>query len=761
MENATQSKTDSIKNIIDGIVKKDIVLPEFQRDFVWDIGKTYDLFDSLIKDVFIGSIIYGIPAFEVTVRELDDRPRQGEGSRRKLALKSYLKEEVDEKVQTGNFRLILDGQQRLTSLYRALKKNTEKAIDDVWFIVKDHDGNGNVLEFQKRRLDELLHEFAGQESEDYLSIRLSDAYEIMEKGYRESVIRREFFNKLHYIQDKTSDEQEKIFDKYLIVSDKLRDLFKSEKLVSYYLLNTNSEKFALFFERSNSKGIQLSFIDILAAKLYAGFNLRQHIEEFEETHGTYTLNREIIVRTIAYIVSQRISKRRDIDRSYILSELKHEHFTEYWDAVCKRYRKTLDFLYKNHFILSQSWMPYDNMLIPLMVFLKEIGDDFALMDEQQFRFIKFWYWASIFAQRYTGSSNEMIIKDAEILTTIAHHEKIIDRTYFFRLRTQLTTYDELYSFSKKRSVIYRGILNLINYHAKGIVDWKNTSKLDFNSKLEDHHIFPQHYLKTKYKDDEDALELIDSVINRTLIPKMTNITIGKKPPSQYLQQLQASNPHLAESLKFHLIPEDLMTGMYDDFYLDFVEERAKAIFELIKILVIDARERIIEEFHQEPHIVGGIDTSAIEEDDEDENSHEPISSQAKGKLRRKAFVQKLQILDIHLTHLEKRFYKTKTEKLVGMTFASELKEKPGKWFLGLPERDYKFIVLLCEKYDHEMLNFVFPEEFLQNYMHQFSRSGSNLKFIITLKNNRYYLFIPTIPDIDVNRFLNNFELLKR
>jgi len=51
----------------------------------------------------------------------------------------------------GNFRLILDGQHRLTSLYRALKKNTEKAIDDVWFIVKDHDENRNVLEFQKRR----------------------------------------------------------------------------------------------------------------------------------------------------------------------------------------------------------------------------------------------------------------------------------------------------------------------------------------------------------------------------------------------------------------------------------------------------------------------------------------------------------------------------------------------------------------------------------------------------------------------------------
>ena len=43
-----------------------------------------ELFDSLSKDVFIGSIIYGIPSFGLTVRELDTRPRKGTGSRKKL-----------------------------------------------------------------------------------------------------------------------------------------------------------------------------------------------------------------------------------------------------------------------------------------------------------------------------------------------------------------------------------------------------------------------------------------------------------------------------------------------------------------------------------------------------------------------------------------------------------------------------------------------------------------------------------------------------
>ena len=42
-----EQKTESIKNLINAIDKHDIYLPEFQRDFVWDLTRTYDLFDSL------------------------------------------------------------------------------------------------------------------------------------------------------------------------------------------------------------------------------------------------------------------------------------------------------------------------------------------------------------------------------------------------------------------------------------------------------------------------------------------------------------------------------------------------------------------------------------------------------------------------------------------------------------------------------------------------------------------------------------------
>ena len=78
-------------------------LPEFERDFVWKIQKTYDLFDSFVKNIFVGSLIYGIPSFDITLRDIDTRPRTGKGSRKRLAIKSFVKDEIDRLVQVTAF----------------------------------------------------------------------------------------------------------------------------------------------------------------------------------------------------------------------------------------------------------------------------------------------------------------------------------------------------------------------------------------------------------------------------------------------------------------------------------------------------------------------------------------------------------------------------------------------------------------------------------------------------------------------------------
>jgi len=132
----TQSETESLLDIVRGIENRTIMLPEFQRDFRWELEQTYDLFDSLIREIFIGTIIYGKPSFGMTLREIDIRPRKskgkGKGSNAQLATHNLSTAEILKQAQTKNLRIVLDGQQRITAIYRAM---TGK--DNVYIILRD------------------------------------------------------------------------------------------------------------------------------------------------------------------------------------------------------------------------------------------------------------------------------------------------------------------------------------------------------------------------------------------------------------------------------------------------------------------------------------------------------------------------------------------------------------------------------------------------------------------------------------------------
>lgn len=173
----TGQKTESIAQLVEDIVKDRVALPEFQRDFVWDIEKTFDLFDSFARDIFVGSLIYGIPSFEITVRELDRRPRSGKGSRARLKLNSYTLEQIENRVKVNGFRLLLDGQQRATSIYRAMM-----GVDSVFFIaLKDDELASEIRAKQpgQRLIEEVLSEFRGEAVEGRVSIRLDDVYRVL------------------------------------------------------------------------------------------------------------------------------------------------------------------------------------------------------------------------------------------------------------------------------------------------------------------------------------------------------------------------------------------------------------------------------------------------------------------------------------------------------------------------------------------------------------------------------------------------------
>lgn len=599
-DGAVPVSTQSIRKMIEKIEKKTLVLPEFQRDFVWTLDKTLELFDSLVRNIYIGSLICGIPKFEITVRDFDDSPRtkkkgkKTNEERQREAERIHLcsKDDIERinSLSSDKIELVLDGQQRITSIYRALT-----GIDEVWYVA-DMDKINEILQLERHEvtqkfndssLEDLFDKFSKEETEHALCVKLSDVY----KYYAEADddLRDLIFSKSKFGQNLSEESAGKYFRAYRLILGKINALFEREKLVSYFLLDMGTDKFALFFERSNSRGIQLSFVDILVAKLYHGFKLRNEIDDFNRDHE-YDISPDIAVRALSYIVSGG----HNIQQEYILKDLSAEHFNTHWDTITTLYSNVFDYLRKNHYISGIKDLPYENMLITLMIFANTFASkSLDEMSAEQKEVLDWWYWSVAFSKHYTGAANESVIFDCRSFESIGNIkppevQKISER-FFTELRPIISE-DDMSDYGSSRNPVYIGVMGLLRKENNGIINWNNAELLGTDD-IDSHHIFPKKYLESIGIKNS---RLVDSIANRVLISKITNIKIGKKKPSEYLNELLKKNPGLALSLEQCRIPPEILEGKYDTKYEKFLEVRAELLYDLINKNILEKTERVRE-----------------------------------------------------------------------------------------------------------------------------------------------------------------------
>ncbi|MPY67186.1 DUF262 domain-containing protein [Deinococcus sp. SDU3-2] len=594
-ENAS---SESLKQLVEQIDAQPpvVLLPEFQRDFVWEMEQTYALFDSLIRGIFVGSVIYGKPSFEMTLRRMDHRPRKGAGSRAKVERLSYTEEKIKHDSQVYGLKIVLDGQQRTTSIYRALK-----GIDRVYFVVRPSVTAAQVKEDDLEALMHPDHGVQGEDVENAVCIPLHYAFRYMSEAPFDDEVREYFDNETRLgrrlAQAGDDAEAREAFKVFRQMLPKFKTMFEQPQLLSYYLLDMGLDKFTTFFERSNSRGIQLNFTDILAAKVFGNFNLRQAFEDFGEKHPGMPVNRELLVRATALMSGQFADK---IEKARILKDLRADHFKAHWEDVTRLYDRALAFLVEQRFVVAVKWMPYDNMLIPLMMFFAEMErQGQGSLTQKQLLFLRWWFWASVFSERYTAASNEKIMADSGILRRVARGE-MLEGSYFLRFRPSVGDAEELMSYSRSQSAIYRGVLNLVHFEAGGLRDWTNDGLISTGplgvKELQDHHFFPKGFLKKteSVQDRPDEVDAIkDCVLNRVLMPKNTNLRASDKKPHSYLQELLKLNPSLKGSLTSHLVPVSLLEDESQSLrvYATLLE-RGGYVVELIRRETVDAEQQV-------------------------------------------------------------------------------------------------------------------------------------------------------------------------
>jgi hypothetical protein len=181
---------------------------------------------------------------------------------------------------------------------------------------------------------------------------------------------------------------------------------------------------------------------------------------------------------------------------------------------------------------------------------------------------------------------------------------------------------DLYSYTRRASLTYRGVLNVIAFAAGGLHDWSSTQRIGITTTdLDDHHIYPRAYITSRPEldiDNDQAEQLVDCVANRTLIPKLLNIRIGRRAPYSYLSELKATkNPQLVTSLGSHLVSSEILTDeSWNNFFGSFIEQRAKAIFDLINRYAIAPLA--------EMEAIYGVPSGFTDEDGERRNSRDRL-----------------------------------------------------------------------------------------------------------------------------------------
>jgi hypothetical protein len=523
------------------IHSKDMALPDFQRSFVWDPSATQELVISIASNYPAGSLLRVRNAGDLfAVREFEGAP-----------------------VLDGNKPsfLILDGQQRLTSLYQAFYgKGEHRFFVDLGLLLKGKDFEECIFHMRSSRADR-KHGPIDKQAKN-LILPLEIVY-----GSNGGFFR--WMDEVLEIRDLDKEETS-------VLRKQLRELHgKWIEPIEHYEFpvvtlstRTNADAVCTIFETLNRTGVKLSVFELLTARFWPkDVNLRALFDDAKKQYSNID-DFEIDPYYILQIVSLlNPHKAPSCKRSDLLLGLTPELIKENWQPVVKALDEILKIIAEDCGVLIPQWLPYNTILIPMVgVWAKQKAAKGVQIGANRKKIVQ-WYWCSVLTQAYENAPNSQAAKDFTELNKWIEggEEPETIRTFSFDI-------DQLRETSPRQRAVYRAIICLVLRN--GSIDFyegkRITADLLKDKKIDDHHIFPDAYLESKGVPKIQR----DCVINRTLIDRKTNQSIGKRPPADYLKDIEKKigRDVLEKVIKSHLIAENTQSLKQHSFE-EFIEHR--------------------------------------------------------------------------------------------------------------------------------------------------------------------------------------------
>lgn len=547
--------TKSLQTLLNEIHSEALGLPDFQRSYVWAPDDTVNLIASIARRYPAGSILtVGNAQNYFATRKFESAPDSG------LA-PSYL---------------VLDGQQRLTSLYQALFGcgGYIYYVDIKSFLDGKDLADGEVIKFQK--------ETKKVGSKTFREVMETDfSYHAVNKIMPLAVIfgpGKNFHKWLNKFNKALPEEEREEFSSKMesVDADFISEIEKYMFPVVALDATTPIAALCTIFETLNRRGVKLTTFELLTARFWKdGLNLRTlwetALEDYPELID-YDVEPYQVIQSISMITYPSAScKREDV------LNLKATDITKNWKSALESMVYGLKVLNEDCKILNSKWLPTSGMLGPLAAVLA-IGESLpkALKGVRRSQVVR-WLWCSIFSQRYEAAANTRGEKDVnEMRTWFGDASKVPEAISQFIFDPQ-----SLRFVSGKNSV-YKGVICLTMKTNGGSLDFVTgaviPNQMVTSGEVDDHHIFPKKYLMDTQKLSDKTL--INCVLNRTLIDRETNKSISAKAPSVYIKSLKVTN--VAQVLESHLIPHGSGSPLATDDYEAFLEKRTELVFAKIK-----------------------------------------------------------------------------------------------------------------------------------------------------------------------------------
>ena len=533
-----------ISTILDQIDSGQMALPEFQRGYVWSRDQVRGLFESLYRRHPVGGLL-------VWATESKNADYRGDGP-----------------VSAGVVKLLLDGQQRMTSIYGVVRGKPPEFFD------------GNEKAFTGLQFNLEKEEF-----HFYQPIKMKDdplwidVTELMKKGY----------------QGLSSIGKRLEKDKSIGPEGAMQYIGQISQLLGILDIDLHDEAVAEdkdldtvvdIFNRVNSGGTKLSNGDLALAKICAGWPqargvMNATLKEWSDKGYKFTL--DWLLRSINTVLTGEA-------KFQFLHDKSAEEIQGALKRASKHINKCLN-LIADRFGLDHDRVFFGRFAVPVMVrYLEQHGGTLTERDRDK---LLFWFVQAGMWGRFSGSTESMIDQDLE---AIAGNERDLDKLLEqLRLWHGNLQVDAGHFSAWSLGARFYPVLYLLTRMGDAR-DWGTglsikASLLGNMSSLEVHHIFPKSLLyKGNYKKSQ-----VHALGNFCFLTKETNLDISNQPPEVYFPKIEESHPGALES---QWIPKDPALWQLDN-YLEFLEARKSLLAE-------EANRRLAELLHDDLRWIKGV-----------------------------------------------------------------------------------------------------------------------------------------------------------